>query len=137
MQTIIRLTILLSITTFTSLVSAQAARPEQIPPEGFVDSSGRLVLPLRKALANRRLMVRDMGRAFATCPNTHTTLSQIRDEMFSTEAKNLQAQGYSPKDYAAFWEESFTEGKSEPVASQECESEFSTWKKMLKNIREQ
>jgi len=48
-------------------VPAQASRPEQIPPEGSTDSSGRLVLPLRKVLANRRLMVRDVGSAFASC----------------------------------------------------------------------
>ena len=81
-------------------------------------------------------MVRDMGRAFAACPSTHTMLNQIRDEMFKSEAIELQQRGYSASDYTSFWDDAFAEGKSSPVEAGQCDSELSTWKLMLKNIRE-
>ena len=53
--------------------------------------------------------------------------------MLLTEAKDLEARGYSSKDYVSFWDESFEEGKNAPVPTSQCESETSSWKLMLKN----
>lgn len=136
MKAYMRLTVLLFAVSFAFSLSAQTLDQEELQPEGYVDSSGQLVLPLGKVLDNRRLMVRDMGRAFASCPKTHATLDQIREEMFNTEARELQARGYSLKDYTAFWNKAFLEGKDKPVASQECESQASLWTLMLNNIRQ-
>lgn len=79
-------------------------------------------------------MVRDMGSTFAACPSTHQVLAQIQVAMLATEAKELEARGYNLKDYKSFWEESFEEGKKTPVPSSKCDSEASSWKRMLKNI---
>jgi hypothetical protein len=115
--------------------SSQQVPEDQIPPEGYLRADGALVLPLRKVLANRRLMVRDMGQGFAGCPATHSTLIAIQEEMLRTEAKDLESRGFTRQQYLTFWNEAFSEGKTKPTAREKCAQEVDSWTRMLANIR--
>lgn len=116
---------------------AQPIPEDEIPPEGYVDNAGDLVLPLRKVLANRKLMVRDMGSTFASCKTTKPTLDEIKSEMFCREAPALARRGYSLNDYSQFWDAAYAEGMRAPVPPENCTKEQELWKLMLKNIREE
>jgi hypothetical protein len=116
---------------------AQSIPEDRIPPEGYVDSAGDLVLPLRKVLANRKLMVRDMGSTFASCKEARPTLDQIKSEMFRREGSRLESRGYSLADYSRFWNEAYAEGIKVPVPAEKCPNEQESWKLMLKNIQQE
>ena len=136
MLLVIRWSIFASTLCILIQANAQALPDDTAPPEGYVTSAGDFVLPLRKTLANRRLMVRDMGRAFAACPATHSTLEDIRKTMQASEASQLASRGYPTEQYLLFWKASFAEGQNQPVATSECPEELRLWRLMLKNIRE-
>jgi hypothetical protein len=115
---------------------AQPVADERVPPEGYVDPTGRYVMPLRKTLANRRLMARDMGKTHASCPETRATLEDIRLEMLKGEGARLEARGFSKTEYVRFWGNAFAEGLADPDPPALCAERLVSWRLMLKNIRE-
>lgn len=93
-----------------------------------------LDLPVETIMANRHLMVRDMGKA-AKCKQASPILAQIKTLMFQTEAKQLARHGFPIANYRQEWDSSFKEGQQSPVPNSACEGETQSWNRMLENIR--
>ena len=82
-------------------------------------------------------MVRDMGMTQASCPKAHGTLEEIRVEMFRREGSELEARGMSKAQYADFWKRAFAEGLAKPLPPKDCDEWLTSWRLMLKNVREE
>jgi hypothetical protein len=127
------LIILFSLVAFMGSANAVLRPDNEIPPEGYFEADGRLILPLRKVISGIKLIAKDMGSAYAGCPEIRQKLTKLKKLLDIENTARLAERGITKDEYLIFWEQAHKIGRTNPVPKGECNKEDEIWQKMLEN----
>lgn len=126
----------MAVTAFASCNALAEVRPDnEIPPEGYFEASGRLILPLRKVVGGIKLVASDMGSTFAGCPNARPRLNELRALVDLEYIATLAERGVSREAYSTLWNEAYRSGQSRPASAADCAMEEQSWQRMIERIK--